>query len=190
MADTGGPVGTQPVIDSLGRVPREQKMLRVTYPESYITEYTQCTKIVVGGRTCSFKSKEMISLLKWLVGGVYRVSSSLLGPVDPSSRALSGRPKSKVRRHKFNNDPLSGRTLFFKSKERISLFGKKPLRNGTCQLQELSVVVISLEADSRGGGVDVERLLALVLCIITTFQTAHTGLPRLQDDTDVLSPSS
>jgi hypothetical protein len=52
------------------------------------------------------------------------------------------------------------------------------------------VVVISLEADSRGGGVDVERLLALVLCIITTFQTAHTGLPRLQDDTDVLSPSS
>ena len=33
---------------------------------------------------------------------VHRVSSSLLGPVDPSFRALSGRLKFTVRRHKFN----------------------------------------------------------------------------------------
>jgi len=35
-----------------------------------------------------------------------RVSSSLLGPVDPSFRALSGRLKFTVRRHKFNKDSL------------------------------------------------------------------------------------
>ena len=33
--------------------------------------------------------------------------SSLLGPVDPSFRALSGRLKFTVRRHKFNKDFLS-----------------------------------------------------------------------------------
>jgi len=38
---------------------------------------------------------------------VHRVSSSLLGPLDPSFRALSGRLKFTVRRHKFNNDSLS-----------------------------------------------------------------------------------
>ena len=38
---------------------------------------------------------------------LHRVSSSLLGPVDPSFRALSGRPKVTVRRHKFNKDSLS-----------------------------------------------------------------------------------
>jgi len=31
---------------------------------------------------------------------------SPLGPVDPSFRALSGRPKFMVRRHTFNKDPL------------------------------------------------------------------------------------
>ena len=36
-----------------------------------------------------------------------RVSFSLLGPVDPSFRALSGRPKFTVRRHKLNVDSLS-----------------------------------------------------------------------------------
>ena len=35
---------------------------------------------------------------------VHRVSSSLLGPVVPSFRALSGRLKFTVRRHKFNKD--------------------------------------------------------------------------------------
>ena len=35
------------------------------------------------------------------------VSSSLLGPVDPSFRALSGRLEFTVRRHKFNKDSLS-----------------------------------------------------------------------------------
>jgi len=41
---------------------------------------------------------------------VDRVSSSLLGPVDPSFRALSGRLKFTVRRHKFNdNSPFSAR---------------------------------------------------------------------------------
>ena len=37
---------------------------------------------------------------------VHRVSSSLSGPVDPSFRALSGRPKLTVRRHKFNQYSL------------------------------------------------------------------------------------
>ena len=37
----------------------------------------------------------------------FLVSSSLLGPVDPSFRALSGRLKFTVRRHKFNKDILS-----------------------------------------------------------------------------------
>ena len=32
--------------------------------------------------------------------------SSLLGPLDPSFRALSGRLKFTVRRHEFNKDPL------------------------------------------------------------------------------------
>ena len=36
-------------------------------------------------------------------------SSSLLGPVDPSFRALSGRLKFTVRRHKFNKDSLSSK---------------------------------------------------------------------------------
>ena len=40
---------------------------------------------------------------------VHRVSSSLLGPVDPSLRALYGRLKFTVRRHKFNKDSLSFR---------------------------------------------------------------------------------
>ena len=38
---------------------------------------------------------------------VYRVSSSLLGPGVPSFRALSGRLKFTVRRHKFNGNFLS-----------------------------------------------------------------------------------
>ena len=38
---------------------------------------------------------------------VHRVSSRLLGPVVPSFRALSGRLKFTVRRHKFNKDSLS-----------------------------------------------------------------------------------
>ena len=32
----------------------------------------------------------------------HHVSSSLLGPIDPSFRALSGRLKFTVRRHQFN----------------------------------------------------------------------------------------
>ena len=38
---------------------------------------------------------------------VHRVSSSLLGPVAPSFRALSGRLTFTVRRHKFNKDSHS-----------------------------------------------------------------------------------
>jgi len=40
-------------------------------------------------------------------GSLHCVSSSLLGPVDPSDRALSGRPKFTVQRHKFEKDSLS-----------------------------------------------------------------------------------
>jgi len=36
--------------------------------------------------------------------------ASLLGPVDPSFRVLSGRLKFTVRRHKFNNDSLFSAT--------------------------------------------------------------------------------
>jgi len=39
---------------------------------------------------------------------LHRVSSSLLGPVAPSFRALSGRLKFTVRRHKFNTDLIAG----------------------------------------------------------------------------------
>ena len=38
---------------------------------------------------------------------LHRVSSRLLGPVDPSFRALSGRRELMVQRHKFNEDCLS-----------------------------------------------------------------------------------
>ena len=38
---------------------------------------------------------------------VHGVSPSLLGPVDPSFRALSGRLEFTVRRHKFNEEFLS-----------------------------------------------------------------------------------
>ena len=38
---------------------------------------------------------------------VHRVSSSLLDPVIPSFRALSGSPQFSVRRHQFNTDSLS-----------------------------------------------------------------------------------
>ena len=38
------------------------------------------------------------------------VSSRLLGPVDPSFRALAGRFQFTVRRHKFNEDSLSSET--------------------------------------------------------------------------------
>jgi hypothetical protein len=38
---------------------------------------------------------------------VHRVSSSLLGPEDPSFRALSGRIQFTVRRHKLNEDSFS-----------------------------------------------------------------------------------
>jgi len=41
-----------------------------------------------------------------MVGGS-RVSLSRVGPVDPAFRALSGRLKFTVRRHKFNKDSLS-----------------------------------------------------------------------------------
>ena len=50
------------------------------------------------------------------------VSSSLLGPVDPSFRALSGSLKFTVRRHKFNKDsslfvpvPLEGGSRYISS---------------------------------------------------------------------------
>ena len=53
---------------------------------------------------------KLISTRQYLVGRrllvVHRVSSSLLGPVDFSFRALSGRLKFTVRRHKLNKDSL------------------------------------------------------------------------------------
>jgi len=41
-----------------------------------------------------------------LLEGLHRETSSLLGPVDTSFRALSGRLECTVRRRKFNNDSL------------------------------------------------------------------------------------
>jgi len=55
-------------------------------------------------------SLSRLSLLGRLPGvywGVYRESSSLLGPVVPLFRALSGLLKFTVRRHKFNADLFS-----------------------------------------------------------------------------------
>jgi len=42
---------------------------------------------------------------EWLVGA--SMTTSPLGPVDPSFRALSGRLRFTARRHKFNNDSLT-----------------------------------------------------------------------------------
>jgi hypothetical protein len=42
-----------------------------------------------------------------LMSILHRVSSSPSGPIDPSFRALSGRLKFTVRRHKFKEDSLS-----------------------------------------------------------------------------------
>jgi len=49
-------------------------------------------------------SNRLLTRHSWRLEGV---SSSLLGPVDPSFRALSGRLKFTVRRHKFNKDSFS-----------------------------------------------------------------------------------
>jgi hypothetical protein len=58
------------------------------------------------------------------------VSSSLLGPVDPSFRALSGRLKLTVRRHKFNNSSFSfGRSIGEKVDE-LKKGKSKVLENG------------------------------------------------------------
>ena len=48
---------------------------------------------------------DLIQTRAWKV--LHRVSSSLSGHEDPSFRALSGRLKFTVRRHKFNKDSLS-----------------------------------------------------------------------------------
>ena len=56
---------------------------------------------------------------------VHCVLSSLLGPADPSFRALPGRLKFTVRRHKFNQDSLpchtSGRPLAGKTRGLLPL---------------------------------------------------------------------
>jgi len=52
---------------------------------------------------------------------LHRVSSSLLGPVDTSFRALSGGLKFTVRRPKFNKDYLRGQIKNLK--RCLSLFG-------------------------------------------------------------------
>ena len=59
-----------------------------------------------------FRCGESLEVSIWGLGSrisgfVSRVDwSSLLGPVDPSSRALAGRLKLTVRRHKFNKESL------------------------------------------------------------------------------------
>jgi len=62
------------------------------------------------GTQLRFDPEALAKRVEWLglqKQQVHRVSSSLLGPVDPSFRALSGRLKLTARRHKFNTDSLS-----------------------------------------------------------------------------------
>jgi len=76
---------------------------------------------------------------------VHRVSSSLLGPVVPSFRALSGRLKFTVRRHKFNKDSRVWRFQGpLPSEQGNNLKGSKDLRlkNGSSQGQNLAVTVL------------------------------------------------
>ena len=56
---------------------------------------------------------DQVQRVHFPVVDVVPVSSSHLGPVDPSFRALSGSPKFTVRRHKSNTDslPLPDRPL-------------------------------------------------------------------------------
>jgi len=93
---------------------------------------------------------------------VHRVSSSLLGPVDPSFRALSGRLKFMVRRHKFNKYSLffdiqhqcAGMSMQYISQYSLGLpAGTRETRRGrqnSCVLA-LSVVVTWLPFHGRRG---------------------------------------
>jgi len=59
----------------------------------------------------------------------------VLGPVDPSFRALSGRRKFTVRRHKFNKDILSA--FVSKASEYATCF-KQLVSAGLAELTELA----------------------------------------------------
>ena len=75
---------------------------------------------------------------------VYR--QSLLGPVVPSIRALSGRLKFAVRRHKFDED-----SLFFSS---LDKFRRRWTVNSYWNLGALKLIVTrpELAGESRPGG--------------------------------------
>jgi len=83
----------------------------VTETGSYLRLIDVCiTQLKAQGpsRTCNESKEDERSSPETLnpYHVVHRVSSSLLGPVVPSVRALSGRLKFTVRRHQFNKDSL------------------------------------------------------------------------------------
>jgi len=57
---------------------------------------------------------------------VHHVSSSFLGPVDPSFRALSGRLEFTVQRHQFNKESLNPLCKRFLDRKPTSLDRKPP----------------------------------------------------------------
>ena len=58
------------------------------------------------GGAVSYERGAQVGAFPWVRICLYRVSSSILGPVDPSFRVLSGRLKFTVRRQNFNEDSL------------------------------------------------------------------------------------
>ena len=71
--------------------------------------------MVLGGGAVSYERDTPVDVYLFLTRVAYRFyivyRQSLLGPVDPSFRALSGRLKFTVRRHKFNKDSCSRRAF-------------------------------------------------------------------------------
>ena len=94
---------------------------------------------------------------------VHHVSSSLLGPVDPSFRALSGRLKFTVWRHKFNKDALSSYEIsvsaclrpaasFLRARERARVQDKLPVIEDKIPVAQDKVAVVQDRVTTRGDG--------------------------------------
>ena len=77
-----------------------------------------------------------------------RSQLSLLGPVDPSFPALSGRLKFTVRRHKLNKDALSAGDLIFMCERPTMVVVQRASRASCAQRQTAprTCVVVHLSA--------------------------------------------
>ena len=79
---------------------------------------------------------------------VWRVGGSLLGPVDVSFRALSGRLEFTARRHQFNDDAFSGARVYakgwmtyFQVQQAFSLCGRFDLVDEILSIMRDALVV-------------------------------------------------